>query len=189
VIQTFGGSTSGHRALAAGIALLFVAALWLGVAAPACDWFRERSVRLERRGALLGQMQAVARELPRLREAARGAADPGADAGFLPGAGDAVAAAVLQQQLQAIAASDGVTLMTVETVPPTAGASWHRVGLRLGFSAPWPQVAGFLQHVQTAPARVFVDDLHVTDGTAQGAVLQVSMLAYGLRFVPAAPGR
>jgi general secretion pathway protein M len=171
------------QALAAGITLLPAAAFWFAVVAPARDWFLERNALLEHRHALLARMQAAARDLPRLRQAAHDAVDPGADGGFLSGSGDAVAAAMLQERIQAIAAAEGIVLTTIETVPPDADGRWRRVGLRLSFSAPWPRLIDFLRHVDAAPVRIFADDLHLTGEAPPRSSVQVSMLAYGFRLV------
>ena len=61
------------RALAVAITLLGLLLLWLGVVAPALDWFDERQALLTQQSAILQRMQGLATSLPELRQTAASA--------------------------------------------------------------------------------------------------------------------
>ncbi len=175
------------QALAVGIGCLAVALLWFGIVAPARSWFEDRGIRLEQRQTLLHHMQAVVATLPTLRAAA--AASPGRldtqGTMMLPGTSDAVAAADLQERVQKMAASAGVSLTAVETLPATPEGRWHKVSLRISLNAPWPVLMDLIRSVDQSPTRILVDDVHFHSVTivAHPTVLpiQASMVLYGFR--------
>ncbi len=173
--------------LAIGIGLLAIALLWLGIVDPIRSWYDDRAMLLERRQALLVRMQAVASTLPALRTAAAEKQNQGdaADGSVLPGASDAVAAADLQQRIQAMASAAGVNLSAVETLPATTTSKWHRVSLRISMNAPWPVLMQLMQSIETSPTRILIDDVHFHSSTlvTHPTVLpvQASMVVYGFR--------
>jgi general secretion pathway protein M len=175
------------RALAAAIAILVLALAWFGAVDPVCSWFNDRDLLLERRQALLHRMQEVAATLPALRAGA--ANKPGRDdtarATMLPGGSDAVAAADLQERVQQMAGTAGVSLTAVETLPATTAGEWHRVSLRISLSAPWPVLMGLLRAIEQSPTRILIDDVHFHSApTATHPTLvpiQASAVLYGFR--------
>lgn len=185
---------SGRRGqtLAVGITCLALALVWFGVVDPARSWFDDRAMVLEQRQALLHHMQDTAATLPALRAAS--AAHPGREDSqgtmMLPGVSDAVAAADLQERVQKMAATAGVNLTAVETLPATAAGSWHKVSLRISLNAPWPVLMDLLRSIDQSPTRILIDDVHFHSATVvtHPTVLpiQASMVLYGFR--PAAPG-
>ena len=173
------------QAMAAGLACLLAASVWFAAILPAWTWFRERDTRLDQRQALLSRMRVVVRDLPQLRQASRNRADASADGGLMSSPSDAVAAATLQKEMEAIATSGGIVLAAVETSPPVAEEAWHKIGLRISFNASWPHLIDFLQHVEAlrVRVRVFVGDLHLSGESVERVPVHVSMQVYGLRLV------
>lgn len=192
--MTAGTLPTGRRGqvLAIGIGLLAIALLWLGIIDPIRSWYDDRAMLLERRQALLVRMQEVAGTLPALRTTAAEKQNQGdaADGTMLPGASDAVAAADLQQRVQAMASAAGVNLSAVETLPATTTGKWHRVSLRISMNAPWPVLMQLMQSIETSPTRILIDDVHFHSSTlvTHPTVLpvQASMVLYGFR--EASPG-
>jgi hypothetical protein len=96
-----------------------------------------------------------------------------------------VAAAGLQETIQRMAAAAGMSLTAVETLPAETDGRWHRIPLRITFTAPWPALVALLRQVDTAPARIFVDDLHfhspVVIVRPTAMPIQASMILYGFR--------
>jgi general secretion pathway protein M len=182
------------RALAAGIAVLFVLLAWFGIAAPAWSWFEDRSLLLEQRQALLQRMRAVAASLPALKAESANRSGQGAVAGttMLPAASDAVAAADLQERLQKMATNAGVSLTAVETLPATPVGNWHKVSLRISLNAPWPVLMDLLRSIEQSPTRILVDDVHfhssVVVNHPASLPVQASMILYGFRPVDAGTG-
>jgi general secretion pathway protein M len=163
------------RWLALGIALIALALLWLGMAAPLLDWHAARAERLEQRAMLARRMTSLARDLPALRAAASGRPAEGPTGGaLLEGATDAVAAASLQQRVQDMAAQAGASLSSVETLPASQigsngasanGASaYRRIGVHVALNASWTVLIGLLRQIEAASPRMLVDDLQVHAG-------------------------
>jgi general secretion pathway protein M len=150
------------QALAAGIALLGILAFWLTAIDPAVRLYAERSDRLAARTAVADRMERLAAQKASF-EARAGQFD-GAGPGrpLLDGRTDAVAAAELQNVMQDIANSVGVSLTSVESLPAEAASgSARRIGIKLSFSAPWPVLIGFLDATGRAATPVLLDDLHL----------------------------
>ena len=112
------------QALAVAIGLIGIFILWFGAVDPIRGWFDDRQRLLEQRRDLLHHMQDLAASLPALRTRSADNRDDGAatEASTLPGATDPVAAADLQERVQAMAAAAGVNLTAVETLPATTEA-------------------------------------------------------------------
>ena len=174
------------QSLAVLTTLLAVTVVWLAAVAPVLDWFAEQQVRIEQRLQVLSRAEALAASIPSLRAAAsnRGnALDMGAI--LLPGDSDAVAAAGLQEKIQAMAAAAGLTLTAVETLPVTVKGDWHRISLRITCNAPWPVLMGLVRAIEQSPMRIFIDDAHLHSATVVARPvtlpIQASLLVYGFR--------
>lgn len=175
------------QALAVGIGVLAIMLLWFGVVDPLRSWFDGRADLLEQRQALLQRMRGVAASLPALRAAS--AAKPGANAAagtiMLPGGTDAVAAADLQERIQAMAAAAGASLTAVETLSPAPSGKWHKVSLRISLTASWPVLVALLRSVAQSPTRILIDDVHfhspMLASRATAPPVQASMVLYGFR--------
>ncbi len=175
------------QALAVGLLVLAVALIWAGAISPVLSWYSDRADELARRTAYLQHMRRLEAELPALRAAA---ARPRARAetAMLSAATDSVAAADLQERLQAMAASAGASLTAVETLPPAdGGARWHKITLRISLSAPWPVLMQLVGEIEQSPTRILIDDVHFHSPAVinHPAVLpiQASMVIYGFRQV------
>ena len=150
------------QALAVGMALAASGLLWLGLVAPALDWYADRQDRLERQAAVLRRMQALAAGVPALKleaEAIRTA--PGRAEAALEGAGDAVAAATLQQTLDRLAQDAGLRIGSAETLPAEAAGAWQAITVRVTVTGAWPALVGLLRGIAAAPTAMQVDDLQL----------------------------
>ena len=182
------------QALAAGIAAIVIAAVWLAVVDPVLSWYSDRYVLLEQRQALLVRMRQVAATMPALRTASAAKSGRGnaLETMMLPGANDAVAAADLQERIQKMAATAGASLTAVETLPATPAGTWHKVSLRISLNAPWPVLMDLLRSVEQSPTRILVDDVHFHSATVVSRPVvmpvQASMVLYGFRSAQASTG-
>jgi general secretion pathway protein M len=151
--------------LATALTLTLLAAAWLGIASPMIGWYQERAAELAQREALLRHMRALVATLPSLeRGPALAHAPPPA---LLSGATDAVAAAAMQNAVQVMAASAGVELVSMETLPAEARGSYRRIGLRVSLNAPWRVFVELLSAAGRGQPRMLVDDLQVRSGEMQ----------------------
>jgi general secretion pathway protein M len=178
--------------LALAFSVLALALLWFGLIDPVRTWYNDRAMLLERRETLLARMRQVADTLPALRAAAAAKQSAGEESAvtMLPGTSDAVAAADLQERVQAMASSAGVNLTAVETLPAAKAGQWHKVSLRISMNAPWPVLMQLVRSIEKSPTRILIDDVHFHSATlvARPTVLpvQASLVVYGFR--PAGPG-
>lgn len=144
--------------LAVALTLTLLASLWLGGAAPLIGWYQQRAEEVAQRRLLLQHMQDVAALLPALERRSHGMHPT---VSLLPGATDALAAAAMQSAVQAMAASAGVDLASMETLPAQAHGGYRQIGLRVSLSASWPALIALLRGAGSGQPRMLVDDLDV----------------------------
>jgi general secretion pathway protein M len=163
------------QALAALIAALALAVLWVGIAAPLAGWYS---------GLLAAERQEIARgdalrqSLPALRAAAAAAAKQ-ADANgiLLAGGSDAIAGANLQADLQGLAAQNGTSLDSIAMVPAQQTGAMRRIGVQVSITATWPVLIAFLGAIDSARPRMIVDQLTVTSPGPTDATQDASLQA------------
>lgn len=150
------------RLLALGLTLAVLGTVWVGVVAPLADWYESRAQTLADRRVLVRRMGAIAASLPDLQRR-EGAAEHGAPAtaAVLDGGTDAIAAAHLQELVQAMAAKAGATISSLETLPAQPADGYRRLALRVSLNATWPVLIALLQAIEQASPRLLVDDLRV----------------------------
>lgn len=150
------------QALAAGLLVAVVAAVWQAVASPLLASYADGAETLAARAALARRMEQVAAEVPELRRrvAAAAAAGP-APVSVLPGATDAVAAAALQGLVQDMARRGGAVLSSTEALPAEPAGAYRRVGLRVALTAPWPVLVRLLRAIDAASPVMLVDDVRL----------------------------
>ena len=151
------------RLLALALALLAVLLLWIGLAAPLCDWFADRQETLRRQQALARRMAALVETLPALQAAADAAGARGAGRGgaLLDGGSDAVAAARLQQMLDGMAGGAGLRITSAEVMPAEPAGPYRAIAVRLAVTAPWPALVALLQAIAGAEVPMRVDNLQM----------------------------
>lgn len=149
------------QALAAGLLVLALAAMWLGVAAPALDWYAARSATLANRQALAARMAALIAAAPALQAAAQ-PADPAH--ALLAGATDAIAEAALQQLVQDMTAQAGASLTSAEALPAAVAGGYRRLGLRVSVNGPWPVLVALFSAIERGSPRMLIDDLQLQPG-------------------------
>jgi hypothetical protein len=145
--------------LATALTLTVLAAAWLGAGQPLLDWYQSGSDTLAQRQMLLKHMQAVAQTLETLERAP--AATKPETTPLLPGATDALAAAAMQNAVQAMAARAGVELASMETLPAEARGGYRRIGLRVSLTAKWPVLVDLLRTATQGEPRMLVDDVQL----------------------------
>ncbi|MER8887675.1 type II secretion system protein GspM [Mesorhizobium sp. M0816] len=142
---------------------------------------------IEEKREMLGQLQAVAALAKRLNSAA--ASDPavGATAEFLTGESEAVIRGGLQTRLNAIAASNGVTVLSVGNAPALTEAGVDFIGLRANFSGPLEGVHNAILAIETSLPVLFIREatLRTTNvGPAAGRTADSELFAEILFYGP-----
>ncbi len=147
------------RLLALALTLLVVPGLWFGVAVPLAGWHAARQDALDRRSVLAEHMAALAASAPELeRRAAALTAGTAPDA-LLAGDSDALAAASLQEHLQAMAQQAGTTLASVEILPAASAGQLRRIGLRVALVGGFAKVMRLLEMIEQARPVLLIDEL------------------------------
>jgi general secretion pathway protein M len=168
------------RILAAGLALLVLLVLWVGVLSPVLDWYDARAARLDDLRLRAAHEQALIDALPALKKAAAAAAAQPTRA-VLTGNTDAVAGAALQEQVQTMASAASVTLTSTDQLP-----GYRRIGVRIEMNAQLPVIVALLKSIEEAQPSMVVDDIHLT-ATPVGPQnvqlpLDASFTVYGFRL-------
>ncbi len=147
--------------LAFGITLAVLLGLWIIVVAPLAGVYADKHLQLVQRQALAQHMEQLAATRPALEARVAQAGPRRAVADALSGDSTPVATAALQGQVQDIAASAGVSLTSVESLPAGASGGYRRIGLKLAFSAPWPNLIHFLQALAQFREPLAIDDVQI----------------------------
>jgi hypothetical protein len=150
------------RMLALGITLVVPLVLWGAVAAPLLAWHAERDAALAQRRELARHMEELVAGIPELeRRASHGESNEDADLLFA-GDTDAIAAAALQERVQAIAAASGAAMTSAEMLPAQQLSGVRRIGLRVAvYVRTWSGVAHLLQGLEQATPKMLVSDLEI----------------------------
>ncbi|MER8583553.1 type II secretion system protein GspM [Mesorhizobium sp. M1423] len=133
----------------------------------------------------LGQLQAVTVLANRL-EGAPGPATA-ANPEFLTGDSEAVIRGGLQTRLNAIAASNGVTVLSAGNAPPLSEAGVDFIGLRANLSGPLEGVHNAILAIETSLPVLFIREatLRTTDvGPAAGRTADPELFAEILFYGP-----
>jgi general secretion pathway protein M len=147
--------------LAAGLAVLTLSLLWLGLVTPVLQWYDNRSGQLELMRGRAAREIALIATLPELKEAAKAAAATPSTA-MLTGASDAIAGATLQEQVQSMATSANAQLTSIETLPAEQVGLYRRIGVHVELSAQLDVITHLLSAVEEAQPRMLVDDIRLT---------------------------
>lgn len=148
----------------AALALLgaLLAVLWLAVAAPAIDSYREDRDTVAFAAEQLQRLRQLAAATPVLRaELERIARDPAGRTRLLGGASDALAGAELQNRVSRDATRHGLALRSAQILPPAEEEGFRRIAIRVALEGNLAGLRRLLYGVETAPAFLFVDNLEI----------------------------
>jgi len=154
------------RLLAVAILLLALALAWFGGVAHVFDWYNDRADQIAERGALAVRMEQRAAALPQLR-ALVSTLPPQIDPPALPGGSDAEAAAGLQETLQSLAASAGLTVGSTEILPAADDGTYRRVEVQVSLTSDYPSLIQFLRGIEASDTPLVVVGLDL-DGPPRG---------------------
>jgi general secretion pathway protein M len=172
------------QALAAGMAVAVLAVAWAGVLGPAIGWYQDRAEALQRQAALLQRMTLVTGQLPALRHQAAAHAGGGATGSLLQGGTDALAAAALQQRIDALAKAAGIGIGSEEILPAQADGDLRAISVRVTITAGFRPLTAFLLALAQSHTPMIVDDMQLREPapSLQSPILPVdaslSIIAY-----------
>ncbi|CCV09521.1 putative general secretion pathway protein [Mesorhizobium metallidurans STM 2683] len=155
------------------------------VAFTAFDSVAVARAEIEEKREILGQLQAVAALAKRLDSVSDPAA--GTNPEFLTGESEAVIRGGLQTRLNAIAASNGVTVLSAGNAPALSEAGVDFIGLRANFSGPLEGVHGAILAIETSLPVLFIREatLRTTNvGPAAGRTGDSELFAEILFYGP-----
>ncbi len=154
------------QALALALTVLVLMLIFWGAVLPMSDWYAAQAETLSQQEALATRMARIAATLPALRAQEAAAPAAAAPVALLQGETDAIAAANLQERLQALAAAAGTSLSSVEMLPVDRPSnepaeSDRAIRLRLMLNAPWATLIKFLDVIEAGPPLMLIDDLRL----------------------------
>ncbi|MCQ8239512.1 type II secretion system protein GspM [Rhizosaccharibacter radicis] len=149
------------RLLALALGAVVVLAVWNALLLPVIDWYGARSAGIERQTALLERERSLAARLPALRAQVRRMADGHAAAVLMGQSSDTLAAASLQERVQTMAGSLGVSLSSTESLPAAPAGPYRRIGMRVSLSARYDALVRLLAAIEKAEPAMLVDDLQL----------------------------
>jgi hypothetical protein len=148
------------RAVALGVTLLLLVISWEAVVQPLRDWYLDGDSLLSQREALAARMAASAAQLPALTHRAAALGASGAlSPTLLSGDTDAMAGAQLQEIVQGLAATAGLSPASIENLPAASASHYRRIALRLSLISRFPPLVQLLQAIAQATPHMLVDDL------------------------------
>jgi general secretion pathway protein M len=147
--------------LAAGLLLLAIIVVWLGVVGPILDFYATRADEVAGLQARATREAALIASLPELKQAAQIAAQTPQRA-VLAGNSDAIAGAALQEQVQSMATASSAQLTSIETLPAEQVGAYRRIGVRVELSAQLAVVVALLRAIEEAQPSMLIDDIRLT---------------------------
>jgi len=146
------------RITALGLTLCGLAILWFALVAPAVSWYDSRARRIGETRLVIAHERALIAAFPAMQAQI---ARPGRIVGvaLLDGGSDAVAGAVLQGDVQALASRNGINLDSAELLTPVQTGDFRRIPLRISLTTDYPKLIALLGAIAVASPRMLVDDL------------------------------
>jgi general secretion pathway protein M len=147
--------------LAVALTAICLAGLWVAIVSPLMSWYEARAQTLDDRRLVATRMARIAQTVPDLlrQAAALRAAAPSGRTIALDAPSDAVAGARLQQRIQDLATTAGITLSSIETLPAQQQGGYRRISLRVTCSASLPVLVDLLQKLEVSGPRMLIDDI------------------------------
>jgi general secretion pathway protein M len=153
--------------LALAMTALVAISVWFGAVTPVWTCYDDRAELLRRQTALARRMAMLVETLPALRQGVEPESDGAnmATAGsafsnaLLTGGTDPLAAAILQQHIEALATGAGVHVGSEEILPGQAEGALHSISVRLTMIAPFRSRVAFLLAMARSETPMVADEL------------------------------
>ncbi len=175
------------RLLAFGIPILALLALYYLLVLPLEDVYATVADGLQERAQLAARYEALAEQLPKLKEADRQWRGHSGGELLLAGGSDALAQANLQTMLKQVVEDAGTKLTSAEFLPVRPEENFRRIGIRMAFSGDLKMLTAVLRGIETARPCLFAGDFDVHTGGpvddegTDSETLSVSLDVFGFR--------
>jgi general secretion pathway protein M len=147
--------------LAAGLALLALILVWLGVVAPLTGLYDSRGDEITALQLRAAREAALIEALPALKNEANVVTRTPTRA-VLTGNSDAIAGATLQELVQTMATNANAQLTSIETLPAEQVGTYRRIGVHVELSAQLAVVIQLLRAIEQSQPSMFIDDIRLT---------------------------
>ncbi|MDD2876657.1 MAG: type II secretion system protein GspM [Acidiphilium sp.] len=148
------------QAAALGLTLAGLLVVWFGLIAPALSWYGARAQRIAATREVIAHERALIAALPALQRRFAALRHGGiAGAALLTGGSDAVAGAVLQGDVQALANQNSINLDSAEILTAVPIGDFRRIPLRISLTTEYPKLIALLGAITVGSPRMLVDDL------------------------------
>ncbi|RMD62075.1 MAG: hypothetical protein D6826_08305 [Alphaproteobacteria bacterium] len=159
-----------RRAAALGLLAVMAAAIYMLTLGPLVTSYRAASQALVEAEDLLARYRRVAAQRADLAAELADLAARQAQSGvYLPGDTDALAAARLQEIVNATVESNGGRLRSIQMLPARADGQFRRVGVRMQMTGNITAVARILYAFEAGKTILFVDNVDINNRRARRA--------------------
>jgi general secretion pathway protein M len=150
------------RLLAVAILVIPVVAGYLFVVAPILDFYNQGEAAIADYRMLLPRLRTAAQQLLELRANLAELQKLASTRKItVEGSSDAIASANLQNRIEELAASAGVTISRSEAVSAEIRSPYRRIGLRVAISGEYEEILKLLGAIETAAPPLIVANLHI----------------------------
>jgi general secretion pathway protein M len=175
------------RLLALAILCLMLGSIYLLIVSPLLGLYRQRETMLADRQMLAPRLSARAAELPDLeKRLAELKAAASTNRITLEGASDAIASANLQSQIEGLAATARVLIVSTEGVPAEDRGGYRRIGLRITVGGEYEAIVKLLAAIDKAAPPLILGNLELRGslsliGDPAAGRLDAGFQVYGFR--------
>jgi general secretion pathway protein M len=184
------------RALALALLLALVAFAYYVVLVPLRESYDTTDQAIAEARELLARYEKLAAGRPDLEaQVAELQARQSTQGNYLSGGTDALAAAELQERVNAIITSNGGTLRSIQVLPAEDENGFRRVAMRMQITATTPALFNIVYALESEAPLLFVDNFDVqarrkrrssTDQEQQETILTIGLDLFG--YMPAVSG-
>jgi Type II secretion system (T2SS), protein M subtype b/Group II intron, maturase-specific domain len=165
------------QALALAIGASLIAVLWFGAINPVAHLYQCRSTVILQRENLLHHMRGLDAMMPSLQSRIGDGTVTPTPISLLQGTSAILAGVELQHRIEELARAVGASPASTESLATDSAGSYHRIGLRVTLTVPWPVFVRFLVAIRQTTPLILVDDLTLSSsrirGAPEGGVLNV----------------
>jgi len=190
--MTFTERLPTERIAAVGILFAMILLVWFAGLGPLVSLWERRSDQAERAADMIVRLRHSAAEGPAIQQQLVKLGQSQRDRNTIISAPNAnVGGAILQSEIKRVAEGDGLTVRTIQQLPPVAEGALNRIGVRVDLEADTAKLAHLLVHLQGHTPIFLVQSLSIhgqeqqtSAGAGKPVNLTVQMEITGLTGTP-----